>query len=98
VNSASWFLRAIWRLRPADIDDSPAIFPHGRQTRVHAPEGSVENDAHHLAPFGIVHLGDGCFPTKRGIVNENIDAPEALECRVGKRVGGLLIGDIAEDA
>ena len=52
----------------------------------------------HLAPFGIAHLVDRLFAAQRGVVDQDIDAAEALERGFSERSRGFFIGDVAEHA
>ena len=65
---------------------------------MHAAKRAVEDDIHHLAPFGVAHLADRLFAAQRGIVDQDVDAAEALERGFGQRGSRLFIGDVADDA
>src|SRR4029077_12027021 len=85
------------RAHPADIDDAATALLQRRQAGMHATKGAIEDDIHHLAPFGIAHVADGLFTPERRVVDQNIDAPEPLERGLGERVGSFFIADIAKN-
>ena len=64
-----------------DVDDAPVVLrDHAGHDRARADEGAVEVDAHHLAPFLDLGLpGLGVDAGDAGVVDEDIDASEALD-------------------
>src|SRR6187399_3313797 len=88
--------RADMRAHTADIDDAAAVFPQRRQTSMHAAEGAVEDDVHHLAPVDETHVGNMFLTSQCGVVHENIDAPEFLQRCIGERNCGLVVSHVAK--
>ncbi len=64
---------------------------------MHAAERSVQNDTHHLAPFGEAHLVDWLFTTERRIVDQEINSAKVLKGSIGERDRSRLIADIPQN-
>ena len=85
------------RAQAPNVDDrAGAAALEVRQAGLGAIEGAFEDDAHDLAPFGERHLVERLLPPQRRIVDETVDAAEALGRRRRHFLHGDRIGDIAD--
>ncbi len=64
---------------------------------MHATEGAIEDDVHHLAPFRETHAGNMFLTPQCRVVDEDIDTPKFLQRCVGERNRGLVVADVAKN-
>src|SRR5207247_8672394 len=61
-----------------------------------AMERAVEDYAENLAPVAEAHLLEPLLAAQRGVVDENIDAAEALDRGRHHRLDSLGVGDVGQ--
>src|SRR5712691_9552034 len=75
-------------------DDAAALRDHVGQDRARDPEGAGQADAEHEVPRLVRHLPDGLELVDAGVVEEDVDPPEALQGGAHHRLHLVLLRDV----
>ena len=83
----------------ADVDDGAgAAGLQMREGRLHGEEGAVEDDGDHFAPVGERHVLQRPLGAAGGVVDQDVDAPEALGGGRDHALHGRLVATSAMTA